>query len=106
MDYEVKKGHFKELEGDGLKSIMSEAFGSVSEEGGSLVSSFGALARIEARVVDKNRLSVSTFTDPKVSSESASETIRRYNMFLEKATGFTSKQRRDRLQKKAKEGEL
>jgi hypothetical protein len=34
------------------------------------------------------------------------ETLRRWNVFLEQATGFTSKERSKRLQKKAKEGKL
>ncbi|MCJ2541176.1 MAG: DUF5611 family protein [Candidatus Thermoplasmatota archaeon] len=36
----------------------------------------------------------------------ASESIRRYNKFLEAATGFNTKQRSKRLQKKAKEGKM
>ncbi|HPD08781.1 MAG TPA: DUF5611 family protein [Methanomassiliicoccales archaeon] len=36
----------------------------------------------------------------------AADTIKRWNDFLERATGFTSKERRNRLQKKAKDGKL
>ena len=39
-------------------------------------------------------------------ADDAADTIARYNDFLFKATGFTSKQRRQRLNKKAKKGEL
>ena len=36
----------------------------------------------------------------------AAETIKKWNEFLQQVTGFTSKERRNRLQKKAKEGKL
>ncbi len=106
MDYDIKKGQASFLEGDGLRSMMEEAFGDVKEREGLLVASYGALSSIEAKLLSKNTLMVNTTSNPKVDNEIASETIRRYNNFLERATGFTSKQRRDRLQKKAKEGKL
>lgn len=106
MEYEIKKGHYSEIEGEGLKNILNEVFGEVAHEGDLFVSSYGALTRIESKILDKTSLLVKTQTDPGVPGEVASETIRRFNFFLERATGFTSKQRRDRLQKKAKEGKL
>jgi len=106
MEYEIKKGHGASLEGDGLKSMLEEAFGKVKEEGGMLVSSYGALSRIEVKLKDKNTLVVNTTSDRSASTDAASDTIKKYNIFLEKATGFDSKQRRTRLQKKAKEGKL
>ncbi len=106
MDYDIKKGQASLLEGDGLKSIMEEVFGKAEEKQGLLVTSYGALSSIEAKVLSKNTLMVNTTSNPNVDNAIASETIRRYNTFLERATGFNSKQRRDRLQKKAKEGKL
>jgi hypothetical protein len=49
---------------------------------------------------------VETESDKDASPELASDTIRRYNAFLESATGFNSKERSKRLQKKAKGGKL
>ncbi|MDD1768393.1 MAG: DUF5611 family protein [Methanomassiliicoccales archaeon] len=106
MEYDIRKGHYAEIEGDGLKRIMTDLFMKASQEGNSVISSYGALARIEAKILSKSSLSVNTESDPSVPNDVASDTIRRFNLFLERATGFTSKQRRDRLQKKAKEGKL
>ena len=106
MDYDIKKGHASLLEGDGLRGILEEVFGSVKEKEGLLVTSYGALSSIEAKLLSKNTLMVNTTSNPDVDDNIASETIRRYNTFLERATGFNSKQRRDRLQKKAKDGKL
>jgi hypothetical protein len=106
MDYDVKKGHGKELEGDGLRKIAEEVFGSAQLEGGMVVAKYGAMTSMEAKVKDKTTITVNTATDTKASVEVAADTIKQYNVFLEKATGFTSKERRTRLQKKAKEGKL
>ncbi|MBM4237300.1 MAG: hypothetical protein FJ151_02315 [Euryarchaeota archaeon] len=106
MEYELKRGRYQELQEGGLRQIVEEVFGNVLEEGQSLVASFGALTRLETRLLDKSTLLVNTTSNPSVAQEAGLETIRRYNLFLERATGFTSKERRNRLQKKAKEGKL
>jgi hypothetical protein len=106
MDYDVKKGHGKEIEGDGLRKIAEEVFGSAKTEGDMVVTKYGAMTHLDAKVKDKTTITVNTTTDPKASVEVAADTIKQYNVFLEKATGFTSKERRTRLQKKAKEGKL
>jgi hypothetical protein len=106
MDYEVKKGHGKEIEGDGLKKIIEEVFGSAQMEGDMIVAKYGAMTHLEAKIKDKATIIVNTTTDTKANVEVAADTIKQYNLFLEKATGFTSKERRTRLQKKAKEGKL
>jgi hypothetical protein len=106
MDYDVKKGHGKEIEGDGLRKIAEEVFGSAKAEGELVVAKYGAMVHLEAKIKDKTTISVNTTTDAKASVEVAADTIKQYNVFLEKATGFTSKERRTRLQKKAKEGKL
>ncbi len=106
MDYEVKKGHGKEIEGDGLKKIIEEVFGSAQMEGDMIVAKYGAMTHLEAKIKDKAIIIVNTTTDMKANVEVAADTIKQYNLFLEKATGFTSKERRTRLQKKAKEGKL
>jgi hypothetical protein len=106
MEYEIKKGHYSEIEGDGLKNITTEIFGRASQEGDVTVSSYGALARVEARILSKSSLLVNTESGASAPDDVALETIKRFNLFLERITGFTSKQRRNRLQKKAKEGKL
>ncbi|HUT27194.1 MAG TPA: DUF5611 family protein [Methanomassiliicoccales archaeon] len=106
MEYEIKRGSYGNLEGDGLINMMDTAFGPTKKEGDKCVSSFGAMTRIEVRLKSKTLLDITTDTDKGASVELAQETIRRWNAFLEQVTGFTSKERRTRLQKKAKEGKL
>lgn len=106
MDYDIKKGNYANLEGDGLRKMMEAAFGSVTVEGDTCVSSYGAMTRIEVRLLSKTSMDISAVTDKNASPEVASDTIKKWNEFLERATGFTSKERRNRLQKKAKEGKL
>ena len=106
MEYEIKRGHYGNLEGDGLLNMMETTFGPAKKEGDKCVSSFGAMTRIEVRLKSKTLLDIATDTDKEASVELAQETIRRWNAFLEQVTGFNSKERRTRLQKKAKEGKL
>jgi hypothetical protein len=106
MDYDIKKGHSGEVEGEGLKNMVEEIFGNAKKEGDLIVSSFGALERLEAKVLSKTSLYVVTKMRTDVTPEQGAETIKRYNIFLERATGLTSKERGKRIQKKAKEGKL
>jgi hypothetical protein len=106
QEYEVRRGHQEDIEPGKLKAHMQQFFGNVQEKDGRLVSSFGALKEIWAWPCKKNTLCVDTKMDPSVEDSVAQQTIRAYNSFLEAATGFTSKERGKRLQKKAKEGKL
>ena len=106
QDYEIRRGHQKELDGGKLRQMMQDAFGNVAEEGAFLVSKYGALAKLSVGWDGKNALKVETVMDPNVAPEVAQSTVKAYYAFLEKATGFTSKERGKRLQKKAKEGKL
>ncbi|MDD1772646.1 MAG: DUF5611 family protein [Methanomassiliicoccales archaeon] len=106
MDYDIKKGNYGNIEGDGLRSMMELAFGSAKMEGDTCVSSYGAMTRIEVKIKSKTSLDINTVSDKNVSVDIATETIKRWNAFLEEVTGFNSKERRNRLQKKAKEGKL
>lgn len=103
--YEIKRGHFKNLEGEGLRRLLQEVFGEVQEEGDRLKVSYGALQEM-AVWTDGRMLYVDTSMQPDVDDQTAASTIKAYNAFLERATGYTSKQRRERLQKRAKEGGL
>ncbi len=105
---DIKRGHWRVVDGDGLKNLMEDFFDtpvSVEDDGWHLVE-YGALKPLRVKMNSKNELEVITIADPDVANDVASESIRRYNKFLEAATGFNSKQRSKRLQKKAKEGKL
>lgn len=106
MEYDVRKGHYPEIEGDGLKNIAVECFGSAEMKDGELTASFGAITKLEAKILDKNRIEISTEMNKAAAADVQADTIKRWNIFLERATGFTSKERGKRLQKKAKDGKL
>jgi hypothetical protein len=106
MEYDVRKGHYATIEGDGLKNIMIECFGGAQEKEGTLTTSYGAITRLDAKVISSSKLDVSANMDKAAATDVQAETIRRWNLFLERATGFTSKERGKRLQKRAKDGKL
>jgi hypothetical protein len=105
---DIKRGHWRNYEDKGIKGLMEEHFETdVSEDDdGWCYVEYGALDPLKVRMVSKSELEVITAANPKVEPAVAQDTIRRYNQFLEAATGFNSKQRSKRMQKKAKEGKL
>lgn len=108
MEYDIKRGWFKNIEGDLLEKMMQDVFGNAKNEGDVLVSTYGVLDRIEVKVLSKDKLDIATVN--KEGCESNDDAIldskRRLNEFAEKATGFDAKARMKRAQKKAKEGKL
>ncbi|MFQ6012669.1 MAG: DUF5611 family protein [Thermoplasmata archaeon] len=103
--YDIKRGHARTLEGEGLRQILERCYGSVSAYGKGFRVRHGAIKEMTVWVED-NRLYVDMAMDPGVNDATAADTIRAHNAFLAQATGFTAKQRRSRLQKRAKEGEI
>lgn len=107
QDYEIRRGHLVNIEGDKLGNLVEEVFGNAKKhDDSSYESSFGAIAKLNVSLRDEKTLVVDTVMNTKVDANIAAETVRKYNLFLEKATGFTSKERAKRVQKKAKEGKL
>jgi len=107
MDYDIKKGWYKNIDGGLLKDMIQDVFGNVSEEGDLLVSSYGVMSRIEVKILSKDKLSIVTETKGAegISDEVILDSKRRLNQFAEKATGFDAKARMKRAQAKAKKGE-
>lgn len=95
-EYDIKRGHYEKIEGKKLENLMKEAFGDVKSKGEKLSSSFGALDNITVWMDGKKALCVDTKMNTNVDDKTATETIRQYNFFLEKATGFSAKDRRKR----------
>ncbi len=93
--YSFKRGHKKSLEEIG--KIMKDIFGDVSEENGHLLSSFGALDRIEVWIED-GKMAAET-KSRKVESSLAQETLKRWNDFLFRVTGYTAKERKKKMTK-------
>lgn len=101
--YELRRGHGKNLEGDRLRTIAAEAFGSATVEEGKVVASFGAIDKITAWT-DGKQLFVDMSMKPGVPDALATETISRNNRFLEAATGYTAKERGKKAQEASKKG--
>lgn len=108
MEYDIKRGWFKSIEGDLLEQMMAQVFGNVKKEGDLLVSTYGVLDRIEVKILAKDKLDIATVNKEgaAASDEAILDSKRRLNEFAEKATGFDAKARMKRAQKKAKEGTL
>ncbi len=104
-DYELKKALAKNLEGDGLRQIAAEIFGGAGIDGTKIIVSYGALERMVAWT-DGKKLFVEMAMKTGVPDHVATDTIKAYNTFLEKATGYTAKERSKKAQKKAKTGAL
>ena len=107
MDYDIKRGWFKNVEGDALPNLMKEVFGNVKAEGDVYVSEYGVMTRIEVKVLAKDKMDIATETKKgPMTDDEILNSKRKLNEFAEKATGFDAKARMKRAQKKAKEGML
>ena len=104
--FDIKRGHFKNLEDNGLENIIKEILGDVHKEGDKYVANFGAMKPITVWLQSKKELCIDIVTDKDVNDEVAMQTIRAKNEFLKMVTGFSSKERSKRLKKKVKEGKL
>ena len=94
-EFDIKRGFYDKIEGAKLGALMKEVFGNVSEENGCFVSSYGVMARIEAKVLSKTQMGLLTINVEDTKSLSDEEILnskRMLNKFLEESTGFTAKQ--------------
>ena len=114
MDYDIKKGWMKNIEGDLLPKMMEEIFGNVQCQGDTFVSSYGVMAKIQVKIVSKEIMDITVENIPDITSrysgaaldEAILDSKRKLNVFAEKATGFDVKARKKRAQDKAKKGLL
>ncbi len=100
--YDIKRGHFKNIEGGKLKELMEDVFDSIEEKGDKLISDFGAIEHLEVWTEGRTELWVDIEMEEKPDEDIAMDTISRWNDFLLKATGFDAKKRSKRAKKKAK----
>jgi hypothetical protein len=98
-EYDIKRGHFEKIEGDKLEILMKDIFENVQAKDGKLTTSFGAIENLSAWAEGKQKLCVETKMNTDVDDKTATETIRKYNLFLERSTGFSAKERRKRTSK-------
>ncbi|MEF8873043.1 MAG: DUF5611 family protein [Candidatus Thermoplasmatota archaeon] len=106
--YDVKRGHFENIEGDKLKELMEDTFQEVYEEEDDeeeklVVDDDGAIEHLEVWTEGRTGLWVDLEMNKEVDEKIAMETISKWNGFLEEATGFTAKERKKRAKKKAKD---
>ena len=114
MDYDIKKGWMKNIEGDLLPKMMEEIFGNVQCQGDTFVSSYGVMAKIQVKIVSKEIMDITVENIPDITSRYSGDALdeaildskRKLNVFAEKATGFDVKARKKRAQDKAKKGLL
>ena len=102
QSFEVKRGHGKSLENGGLKAIMEEEFGEISENGNLFTATFKALTSINVEFVSITEIRVETETDNEASVEDSLAAHQAYNRFMQAVTAFNAKQRIDRAKAKAK----
>ncbi len=99
-DYPIKRGHFKNIEGEQFPQLLKDYFGDFSEKDGNFEASFGTLTRISISFQGKTRLMVETEAKKEGSDEEEMmNTHRVYNSFLQKATGFNAKERMKKMKK-------
>lgn len=109
VDYDIKRGWFKEIDEGGLERLMKETFGNVTVKDGVHSSEYGVLEAIEAEIMSRTILRVETrnadIPAGEMKDDEILDTKRKLNVFVEAATGFDVKARKKRAQDKAKKGE-
>ncbi|MFO8110364.1 MAG: DUF5611 family protein [Thermoplasmata archaeon] len=100
--YDIKRGHFKNIEGDKLKEVLIKYFDDIQETDDKLSATYGAIDNLEVWVEGKTGLWVDMEMNNDVSDEVAMDTVSKWNKFLLEATGFNAKKRRERAKRKAK----
>lgn len=93
-EYPIKRKHH--IDEEMIHSLMMEIFGNVKRDGNFFISSFGSLDLIKVKL-DKGKLIVETKSNPK--KEYYTETIAKYNSFIERATGYTAAERKKMITK-------
>ena len=91
MDYSFKRGFKPDMER--IRKVLEEEFpAEIKESDGMLSLSFGALKSIQVSINEK-KLNVTTESDTDAKDDQILDTNKRFRNFLEKATGYTAKQR-------------
>jgi hypothetical protein len=91
MEYKLKRGFSPDI--NRIRKALEEEFpGRIEQQESRLSLSYGALKRIDVWVETK-QVNVTTESQPGVDDQITLDTNRRFRNFLEKATGYTAKQR-------------
>ncbi len=95
-EYQFKRG-FKPNE-ERLEEAIKKYFGDFRREGDTYIVSYGAIEELKLKIQSK-KLIVESKTNPAVSNDVATDTLKTYNRFLEELTGYTARERQKRLKK-------
>lgn len=92
QEYKLKRGYTPDIER--MRSLLEECFGSeIKEKDGKLTTSYGVLKEISVWINNK-KLCVDTAADSSVTDDSIIlDSNKRFRMFLDKSTGYSSKER-------------
>jgi hypothetical protein len=102
MEYSFKRGFKPDIER--IHSVLAEEFPTdIAEADGKLQLSYGALKSI-CVWIDGKKLNVTTESDSGASDQVVLDTNKRFRDFLEKATGYTAKQRLQMAKKEVSKG--
>jgi hypothetical protein len=102
-DYELRRGHWKNIDGEKLLHLMQDIFGETKKaDAGFQVDNWGGLTKLYVEQLGKTHIRVDTIMNPKVNNDDAQKTLRAYNDFMELATGYNAKERGKRAQAEAK----
>ena len=99
QQYGIKRSIKSEISLGRIAEIAKNEFGSAEERDGHIISSYGALTKLECWLNEKKQICVDTVGNRNVSDAVAADTVARYNRFLEGVTGYTSKERRQKAMK-------
>ena len=99
QQYDIKRKLKAETTPETIARQMQEEFGTSESRNGRAVTSYGALRKLECWLGEKGRLCVEAESNTGVGNETAADTIAKYNRFLEKVTGYNSKERRKNAMK-------
>jgi hypothetical protein len=102
MDYPFKRGFKSDIER--VRAVMEDEFPcEIRQDDGRLTLSYGAMKSITVWIENK-RLNVVTESAPGMSDDVILDTNKRFRNFLEKATGYTAKQRLEMAKKEVSKG--
>ena len=102
MDYTLKRGFKPDLER--IQKALEEEFPTeIKQEDGKILLSYGALKSVCVSINGK-KLAVTTESEKGANDVVAMDTNKRFRNFLEKATGYTAKQRLQMAKKEANKG--
>ena len=92
QEYKLKRGYSPDIER--MRSLLEECFGTdIKEKDGTLTTSYGVLKEIKVCIQNK-KMCVDTISDNSgIPDDVILDTNKRFRTFLDKGTGYSSKDR-------------